>query len=119
MAAWPELDELKQVLDVTSDDWDGEPLSGGDEDNQTGLTRLLATAIAAIKAYVGNWDEDVDEPDDNLSQAALRLAELLALKPELAATVVGGRGVRMTSFAAADPTLSTLLYGRRRSFGIA
>jgi hypothetical protein len=23
MSDWPQLDELKQVLDITSDDWDG------------------------------------------------------------------------------------------------
>lgn len=112
MALWPELDELKQVLDVTSTEWDG------DYDG-TRLTRLLATAIEAIKAYVGDWDEYTDEPDDSLSQAALRLAELIALKPEVAATVVGGRGARITSFMAGDPALAALLFGHRRTFGVA
>lgn len=101
MAAWPELDELKQVLDVTSDDWDGEY-------DGTRLTRLLAAAIDRVKGDVGDWDEYTDEPDDNLASAALRMAELMALKPELAAAV------GMT-----DPTYSRLLYGRRRKFGIA
>jgi hypothetical protein len=100
MAAWPELDELKQVLDVTSSDWDGDY-------DETRLTRLLAAAIAKVKADVGNWDEYEDDPDDSLAQAALRMAELMALKPEVAAAASG------------DPTYQRLLYGHRRSFGIA
>lgn len=99
MAAWPELDELKQVLDVESSDWDG------DYDG-TRLTRLLAAAIAKVKADVGLWVEDDDEPDDNLAQAALRMGELLALRPEAAAQ------------AASDPTYQRLLYGHRRQFGV-
>jgi len=112
MAVWPELDELKQVLDVESTDWDG------DYDG-TRLTRLLAASIEAVKATVGDWDEYTDEPDDNLAQAALRLAELLALKPELAASVTNGQGVRAASFTSADPTLAMLLFGHRRTFGVA
>lgn len=100
MAAWPDLEELKQVLDVTSSDWDG------DYDG-TRLTRLLEAAIAKVKADVGNWDEYEDEPDDALAQAALRMAELMALKPEVAASATG------------DPTYGRLLYGHRRAFGVA
>lgn len=92
---WPTTDELKQVLDVTSDDWD-----------ET-LERVRASAIAKVKLDVGDWDEDVDTPDDALSQAALRMAELISLRPEAA---VG---------ASTDPTYSRLLFGHRRSFGIA
>ena len=100
MAAWPELEELKQVLDVESSDWDG------DYDGSR-LTGLLSAAIAQVKADVGAWDEDIDVPDDALSRAALRLAELLALKPEIAATVAG------------DPTYDRLMRGHRRRFGVA
>lgn len=103
--AWPGLDELKQVLDITSDDWDGLPLSG-DED-PTRLTRLLAAAIAQVKLDVGQWDEDEDEPDDALAQAALRMAELLALRPESAAEATG------------DPTYQRLLKGHRKRFAFA
>jgi hypothetical protein len=103
MAAWPELDELKQVLDVTSSDWDGD----GEYDDGTRLTRLLSAAIEKVKADVGNWDEYADEPDDALAQAALRMAELIALRPEVAAGAVS------------DPTYRRLLYGHRRSFGVA
>lgn len=100
MAEWPELDELKQVLDVDSDDWDG------DEDD-TRLTRLLASAISVVKSDVGNWDEDEDEPTDRLAQACLRAAELIALRPEAATTAIG------------DPTYDRLLRGYRRRFAIA
>jgi len=101
---WPLIDELKQVLDVTSTDWDGESISGS---GTTRLTRLLAAGIAKVKFDVGAWDEDVDVPDDALSQAALRMAELIALRPEAATEVVK------------DPTYNRLLFGHRRQFGIA
>jgi|SRR3990172_8957165 len=101
MLDWPQLDELKQVLDVESTDWDG------DVDGPTRLTRLLAAAIAKVKADVGAWDEYSDSPDESLSQAALRMAELMALRPEAAVGVV------------ADPTYQRLLFGHRRTFGIA
>ena len=101
MAAWPELDELKQVLDVESSDWDG------DYDG-TRLTRLLASAIEKVKLDVGDWDDYVDVPTDNLAQAALRMAELIALKPEIAAQVGSN-----------DPTYLRLVFGHRRAFGVA
>jgi DNA mismatch repair protein MutH len=97
---WPELDELKQVLDVTSDDWDGDL-------DDTRLTRLLAAAIDKVKQDVGDWDELTDQPDANLAQAALRMGEMMALRPEAAAQ------------AASDPTYQRLIYGHRRRFGIA
>jgi hypothetical protein len=95
MAEWPDADEVKQVLDITSEDWD-----------ET-VGRVLASAIAKVKLDVGNWAEGVDEPDDNLAQAALRMAELISLRPEVAAGAV------------ADPTYQRLLFGHRRSFGVA
>lgn len=98
---WPQLDELKQVLDVEGLDWDG------DVDGPTRLERLRLAAIAKVKTDVGDWDEYSDVPDESLSQAALRMAELMALRPEAAAGVV------------MDPTYQRLLHGHRRSFGIA
>ncbi len=95
MADWPDADELKQVLDITSEDW---------EDT---VDRILASAIKKVKEDVGAWDEDVDEPDESLAQAALRMGELLALRPEAAAQ------------ASADPTYQRLLFGHRQRFGIA
>jgi hypothetical protein len=95
LGTWPDVEELKQVLDVTSDDW------------EVTLERVLESAIKRVKLDVGLWDEDIDEPDYNLAQAALRMGELLALRPEAAAQ------------AASDPTYQRLLYGHRRRFGIA
>ncbi len=92
---WPTVEELKQVLDITSDDWD------------VTVERVLEAAIAKVKADVGDWDEIVDEPDESLAQAALRMGELLALRPEAAASSI------------ADPTYDKLLFGHRRTFGIA
>ncbi len=101
MIEWPELDEVKQVLDITSDDWDGEETSGG---GPTRLTRLLDAAIARVKQDVGNWDEETDMPDAALSQAALRMCELLALRPDAAVE------------SASDPTYLRLLAGHRLRF---
>jgi hypothetical protein len=100
MADWPALDELKQVLDVESSDWDGDT-------DESRLTAVLAASIDGVKGDVGNWDADVDEPDVMLNRAALRLAELNALKPEAA---VANKN---------DPTYLRYLKGHRRSFGIA
>jgi hypothetical protein len=108
MAAWPELDELKQVLDADPDStvWDG------DEDG-TRLTALLAAAIQHVKDETG---QDTDEPSYGLGRAALRLAELMALKPEVAAAVAGtGRG--SASFIS-DPSYQAYIFGQRRVFGI-
>lgn len=104
MFDWPRLDELKQQLDVESNDWDGEVNAYGEE---TRLTRLLAAAITKVKLDVGDWDEYVDVPDASLSQAALRMAELMALKPE----VIAGHEF--------DPTYQRLIHGHRRRFGVA
>jgi hypothetical protein len=96
MADWPDTDELKKVIDVDDD--------GGD-DWTTTLNRVLASAIARVKSDVGIWDDVTDEPDDNLAQAALRMAELIALKPSAAATIGD------------DPTYQRLLHGHKRRFG--
>lgn len=98
MAEWPELAEVKQVLDITSTDWDDT------------VSRVLAAAIDQVKDDVGDWDADEDAPDypdDSLAAAALRLAELSGLRPE----AIAGLGT--------DPTYLRLLKGHRRKFGIA
>ncbi len=112
MIDWPHLDELKQVLDVgETTDWDGtEDTSMG----PTRLSRLLEAAIALVKQEVGDWDEMTDLPDERLAQAALRLAELLALKPEVAAAV-SGTG-RVPSAVASDPVYRALMTGKHRRF---
>jgi hypothetical protein len=95
MAEWPDTAELAQVLDVTNvDDW------------QDTLDRVMAAAIAQVKSDVGHWDEYEDQPDDSLAQAALRLGELMGLRPGAAPD-------------ATDPTYQRLLKGHRRVFGIA
>lgn len=105
MADWPDADELKQVLDITSDDWDPT------------VDRVLAAAIAAVKTDIGVWDEDVDVPTDSQAQAALRMAELLATRP--APQLAGARLSATVAALAADPTYAKLLKGSRRSFGVA
>jgi len=96
MADWPTTEELAQVVNVENlDDW------------QVTFDRVRSAAISKVKSDVGAWDEDVDAPDDNLAQAALRMAELISLRPEVAAGTVN------------DPTYRRLLTGHRRRFGIA
>jgi hypothetical protein len=97
--AWPDVDELAQVLNVApeaaADDW------------STTLDRVLAAGIAKVKSDVGLWgDDDEDTPSDSLAQAALRMAELMATRPSDPAIV-------------RDATYLRLLTGYRRRFGIA
>ena len=101
MAAWPELDELKQRLDIVSDEWDG-----ADDYEPTRLTRLLADAIDWTKHKVDvDWDDDEDEPDEAMAQAALERAVELATEPQPTST--------------GTPRSQQVLYGKRRTFGIA
>lgn len=96
-AAWPSAEDLAQILDVDNvDDW------------QTRLDAVVASAIDKVKRDVGAWDEDVDTPDDSLNMAALRMAELMSLRP--------GQSVRQLAL---DPAYIAHMYGHRRSFGIA
>jgi len=105
MAEWPDAEELKQVLDITSTDWDDT------------IDRVLAAAIARVKLDVGDWDEYEDEPDESEAQAALRMAELISARPETFVTVAAGR--ISTSDLGVDPTYQALLKGHRRKFSIA
>ena len=98
MADWPEVEELERILDVDPQDSDR---------YQDTLDRVLASAITWAKSKRGLWDEATDEPTDNLAQAALRMAELMSLRPEVAASV-----------NEQDPTISRLLVGQRRKFAI-
>ena len=104
MSDWPTLDELKQLLDITSTDWDGE----GEEYETTRLSRLLEAAIGYVKFRVGDWDEELDIPTAAQAQAALRMAELLATRPD-----------RTTPQAIHDLTFERLMIGQRRRFGFA
>lgn len=99
MAEWPTEAELAQVLNIdNADEW------------SITIDRVLASAIETVKADVGLWDEDEygDEPDERLAQAALRMAELIAQRPEAS-----------TDELRRDPTYMRLMKGHRRVFGIA
>ncbi len=93
MADWPGPTELKQVLDIESTDWD-----------ET-VDRVLSAAIRKVEFDVG---EPIIEPDDSLAQAALRMAELISLRPQTSLVE-----------ASADPTYQRLLSGHRKRFAIA
>lgn len=99
MADWPTLEELKKVLDVTDDSWNG-------EDDSTLLEGVRLSAIEKVKGDVGLWDEYEDQPDIPLSRAALRMAELMALRPDAAAE------------NRADPVYQTHLFGHRKRFAV-
>jgi GMP synthase-like glutamine amidotransferase len=90
---WPTTAELKQRLDITATDWDDQ------------LDRLLAAAIAKTKQRIGDWNEDFDLPDEAVSQSALETAVELAQTGEDAASSVHAKS-------------QSLLYGKRRRFGI-
>lgn len=92
---WPTVDELKQLLDVTSDDWDAT------------LDLQLDTAIAQVKLDVGAWDELVDIPDASLSRAAIRLAVLLRANAETA-----------PAYLTNDPQYQLAMRGHRRRFAV-
>ncbi len=96
MADWPGPDEVKQVLDITSTDWDDM------------LDRVLSSAIYHVKHDVGVWDDEVDEPDDSLAQAALVAAEVLSERTEVS---------RLNPIT--DPRYLMLLKGHRRRFSVA
>lgn len=95
MADWPDIDELNKVLNLNADpaNW------------EVTVERIRVAAIDQVKHDVGNWDDLVDEPDDALAQAALRLAELIAERPE-------------ATDNPQDPTYQLLLKGHRRRFAI-
>lgn len=95
MADWPEATELAKVLNV-----DNDPANWTDT-----VERIMAAAIDQVKDDVGDWDDDVDEPDEALAQAALRLGELIAERPT-------------ATDNPEDPTYQRLLKGHRRRFAI-
>lgn len=106
MADWPTLEELKQVLDVTDDNWDGD----SEEDAPSRLEAVRLSAIERVKADVGVWAED-DEPDVPLARAALRMAELMALRPESSAQFAAQVGMT-------DPAYQHHMFGHHKRFPI-
>lgn len=106
MAEWPTADQLGKILNVAET-----PANWTDL-----LEQIISAAIDITKREVGNWDELVDEPDDSLAQAALRLGERLAERPEVAiAEAIAGRS---GSALLSDPVFVTLITGHRRRFAI-
>ena len=95
--AWPDVDELNQVLNLGDD--------GGTDWADT-LERVLAAAIQRVKSDVGGWDDTVDLPSANQSQAALRMAFLMWTSPD-------------SPSLGLDPSYRGLLSGQRRRFAIA
>lgn len=93
---WPTIEELRRVLDV-------DPNSHAWDDT---LERVRLSAIQQVKNDVGEWDDLLDTPSCKLAQAALRMAELISLRPESAAV------------AGQDPTYRRLLSGHIRRFAI-
>lgn len=93
---WPTADELKLIVNV--------------DDNSTAfdvtLARQIAAGIALVKSQVGEWDELIDCPDDQLSGAALRAAYLLSIRESPAAIVT-------------DQVFMTYMSGHHRRFAIA
>jgi hypothetical protein len=100
VADWPTLDELKQVLnvDLEVDNWTDT------------LERIRLAAISHVIGDVGVWDETTDEPNEAMAQAALRMAEIFAERPE-AVTTFRGRVVT-------DPAYVELMKGNRRRFAV-
>jgi folate-binding Fe-S cluster repair protein YgfZ len=92
---WPDLDELKAVLDVSGDDWN-DHLSG-----------LMTAAIEKVKGDVGSWDESLDSPDARLAKAALRAAAIMQVNAGSPEAVD------------LDPVYTGYLKGHRRVFGFA
>lgn len=102
MADWPEVDLLKQKLDVTSDDW-----------NEY-MENLLAAAIEQVQIDVG---EAVEQPSESLSAAALWIAVYLG-STEGEPTEARATDANVIA-AARHPKYQRLLKGHRVRFGIA
>lgn len=95
---WPDVEEVINLLNIGDDTW-----------VQEHLQHALEAAVAAVKRDVGDWDEDVDEPDEELRQAALRAVQVLRVN----APDDGWRALRK------DRIYMSLIFGHRRTFGIA
>lgn len=99
MADWPDTELLRKVLDIDDDTWDDH------------LDGVVAAAILRVQMDVGNWVEYEDIPDDSLSKAALRMAELMATRPNATETELDELGQ--------DKTYMAYMKGHRRVFGFA
>lgn len=102
---WPDLVELKAVLDVTGSDWDDH------------LQGLIDAAIEKVKSDVGSWDESTDTPNVRLAKAALRAAALM--QTNAASTLQLEANHSIHEAVDGDPIYSAYLKGQRRTFGFA
>lgn len=98
MAEWPDVEEVVLLLNLGDDAWIEEHLQ-----------HALDAAIEGVKQDVGAWDEDLDEPDERLRQAALRACQVLRVN----APDDGWRSLRQ------DRIYLSLIQGHRRTFGVA
>lgn len=116
MADWPDLEQLKQSLNVSTDARDGV------------LTAALGSAIEQVKldvwGSVSGFDDELEESGtelevtDSLSQAALILAVMVSKAPDAPYGIAAVFDTGGLTVAAQHPTYQRLLYGHRRSFGI-
>jgi hypothetical protein len=103
---WPELEELKKLLDV-------EDQASGEGDWDEHLELLLEAGISAVKEDT-SWDEATSVVTEKLHHAALRAAILL--RPNAPLSQPGGaRHQDLES----DPVYQSLIMGKRRRFGTA
>ena len=96
MGEWPTVDDLKRWVDVE-----------GTENWNADLEAAMETGIARVKSDVGAWDDDLDEPDDALRNAAIRAA--IVLRPN----------TTDATNLETDPSYLGHLKAHRREFGIA
>lgn len=104
MADWPELDELKQKLDIELSVWDEH------------LERILEAAIEQVQIDVG---EDVDKPTSSLAAAALVLAVDIGSTEGEGSVQVRDIAVAALSASSRLPKYQRLLKGHRMRFGVA
>jgi len=113
MADWPELEQLKLVLNVNTDARDSV------------LTPALAAAIDQVKIDCAGTPEAFDdtseglEVTDSLSQAALLLAVMVTKAPDAPFGVAAVFDTGGLKVAAEHPTYLRLLTGNYHAFGIA
>lgn len=100
---WPDLDELKLVLDV-------DQTSSSFDDH---LESLLEAGIAHVKALV-HWVDDVSTVTPKLHHAALRAA--VVMRPNAPQP---GPGSPAHADVDSDPVFQSLMKGKRREFGTA
>jgi len=113
MADWPELSQLKQVLNVNTDARDDL------------LETALAAAIDQVKIDCAGTPEAFDdtseglEVTDSLSQAALLLAVMVTKAPDAPYGIAAVFDTGGLKVAAEHPTYQLLLTGSHHAFGIA